>query len=181
VTTRGSGRPYLLYVGMRTFHKNFDVVARAMARAHPDLELVLAGGGPLTSAEQMRLQELGLADRVRQLTPSDEDLRALYRSALAFVFSSRYEGFGLPVIEAMASGCPTLLASTAVFREIAGDDAEYFAPDDEDALAAAIDRMVDDDSHRTSLIARGRLRAAEFTWTRTAAATAAAYRAVRDA
>jgi glycosyltransferase involved in cell wall biosynthesis len=173
-----AGPAYVLYVGHRVGYKNFDVVLRALARLRaeqPDLTL-LCVGAPMTEAEMDRVAELGLTDRVHQREASDEELPALFAQALCFVFPSRYEGFGLPIVEAFAAGCPVLLADMPCSAEVGGPAAQFFAPDDDERLATLIDEMVVTPGQRQSWIEAGRQRARAFTWHRTAELTRDLYR-----
>lgn len=188
--TRGGVRPagfpprYLLFVGTRNKYKNFDCfvtgVAPVLART-PGLGVVCVGGGAFSAAERVLLARYRIADRFTQQRVADDELAACYSHAEAFVFPSRYEGFGIPILEAFACGCPTLLANASCFPEIAGDAAAFFDPDDPDNLAAVLDRVLDDDALRADLVRRGAERQREFTWARTAERTIEAYReAVRS-
>ncbi|WP_400191520.1 glycosyltransferase family 4 protein [Hymenobacter sp. B81] len=175
---------YLLYTGTRHYYKNFSCLLTALASLrprHPRLHLVCAGGGPFTADEQQRLLELGLADRVRQLGPvSDQQLARLYHDALAFVFPSHYEGFGLPILEAFAQGCPVVLSQASCFPEVAREAALYFDPHRPDELAAQLDRLVADAELRQHLRRAGELRSQDFTWRHTAALTHRVYQAARE-
>ncbi|HEY6039537.1 MAG TPA: glycosyltransferase, partial [Kofleriaceae bacterium] len=95
--------------------------------------------------------------------------------AVAFVFPSHYEGFGIPILESFACGAPAILARASCFPEIAGDAALYFAPESPDELRAQLRIVLDDPQAADALRAKGRARAAGFTWEATAAATLAAY------
>jgi glycosyltransferase involved in cell wall biosynthesis len=173
--------PYLLFVGSRDWYKDFSVLARAVAadaRLRRDFELVCFGGGPFSADERELLGRLGLAGRAVQLGGSDRQLLALYRHARAFVFPSRYEGFGLPLLEAMAAGCPVVASRASCFPEIAGDAAEYFEPESAEDCGRAIGAAVYDEPRRGRLIELGRARCALFTWDKTAQATLAAYRSL---
>lgn len=176
---RGLPDRYLLHVGNRFAHKNVDLLLRAFAElAERDrtLGLVLCGlGGP---DERDRLAELGIAERVRVIRVSDAQLPALYRDAEAFVFPSLYEGFGLPVVEAMAAGTPVVMADTPTLREVGGDAALTFEPIDVSGLAAQIERVLADETVRELLRAAGRRQSAGYSWQATAAATARAYREI---
>jgi glycosyltransferase involved in cell wall biosynthesis len=173
---RGLPERYLLYVGNRHLHKNVDLLLRAFAEigaTQPDLHLVLAGA--YLPAETARLQELGIADRTTRLRVSDRQLPWLYRRAEAFVFPSRYEGFGLPVLEAMAAGCPVAISDAPALLELAADVALVFDPDDLDAIVSQIERLTSDRALADDLREKGRRRAEELTWRHTAELTAAAY------
>ncbi len=170
---------YLLFVGNRSGYKDFSVLARAFAAARlPDeVTLVAVGGGPLDDDERELLAGLHLTSRVRQVDLSDSDMPGAYADALGFVYPSRYEGFGLPTVEAMSVGCPTILARSSSHPEVGGDAALYFEPGDVDGLVAHLEVVTGDDDVREDLAVRGRARAAGFTWANTARVTAEAYRA----
>jgi glycosyltransferase involved in cell wall biosynthesis len=172
---------YLLHVGAITPRRNIPRLLEAFARVRAgagDLALVLAGpveepAEPLEPA----LARLGLEGAVRRLgyVPPD-DLPALYSGALAVVYPSLYEGFGLPVVEAMACGVPVLAASTSCFPEVAGDAALLVDPEDTAALEAGLRAIAGDAGLRERLASAGRARAARFTWEATARATLEVYR-----
>lgn len=171
---------YVLFVGRRGGYKDFPVLVEALAQARlDDVRLVLVGGGTPDDGERALLDRAGLDGRWLQVAPSQAELPHWYSCAEAFVFPSRYEGFGLPTLEAMASGCPTVLARSSSLPEVGGDACEYFPPGDPAALAEVLRRMWDDAQLRAARRADGLTRAAEFSWRRTAEATAAAYRLVR--
>lgn len=110
--------------------------------------------------------------------PDDRTLADLYAGAAAFVYPSRYEGFGLPLLEAMACGAPVIAAAAGAIPEVVGDAGILVDPDDEDAMASAIARLMDDTDAADQLREAGRVRARAFTWERTAALTVEAYRTV---
>ena len=170
----GLGRPYFLVVGERLGvdgYKNVSLVFRALrdwrdADAH---ELVCIGGRPEIESELIRIAP---RLRVRRLALSDDELRLAYAGAVALLFPSRYEGFGLPVAEAMACGCPVITSPVSSLPEVAGDAAIYVDPDDVDALCEAFD-SVRDPTRRAGMIAEGASRATRFTWADGASALAA--------
>ncbi len=182
----GGSRPpgfperYVLFVGRRGGYKNFAVVAHAfeaISAGRDDLSLVCVGGGPLTAEE---LAMLGTAaGRVSQHTLPDADMAGAYANAECFVFPSRYEGFGLPAVEALAAGTPTILARTSSLPEVGGSAASYFEPDDADGLAQEMSRALDLGAERAAVVDTGRRHAAAFTWPRTALQTIAVYAALR--
>lgn len=163
--TAGREEPYLLLVGTVEPRKNLGLALEAK-RAHPDLpELVIAGGAGWGDVPD--LSGVTVLGRV-----SDEEVVRLLRGAAALVFPSFYEGFGMPVVEAMACGCPVVCSSHPSLDEAAGDATVRFDPHDPAALAAAIGDALGsvDDLRR-----RGREHAAQFTWTATGAAMLAGY------
>ena len=170
---------YVLYVGTRNTYKNFGFFIEAAApllAADPALGIVCVGGGELDASEAALIERLGLGGRVIQRSVADGELAACYAHALAFVFPSRYEGFGIPILEAFACGCPVLVANASCFPEIAGDAARYFDPADRESLRTALAGVIGDPDVADALRARGRARAEQFTWAATARATTAAYR-----
>jgi glycosyltransferase involved in cell wall biosynthesis len=171
---------YVLFVGVRSGYKHFDTLVAAFARLtrdHPDLRLVVVGGGPFSAAEGRLMEAAGIADRVDKLAPTDEQMPEVYRRARVFAFPSIYEGFGLPTLEALSSGTPTVLADASCSREVGGDAAIYFAPQDVDDL---VDKLVDGlapaarEFANSAGPARGRL----FGWDRVASKTAELYRSL---
>jgi glycosyltransferase involved in cell wall biosynthesis len=114
---------------------------------------------------------------VRLRDVADDELSWLYRHAALLAMPSRYEGFCIPLVEAMQFGCPVIAANSAAMPEIAGDAAVLVPANDERALADALKRLLDDEALRTNLAAAGRARAASFSWERAATETIAAYRA----
>jgi glycosyltransferase involved in cell wall biosynthesis len=175
---------YVLFVGTFEPRKNVAGLLQAYAclrQQRPDCPpLVLAGrSGWLFEETLSRIQALKLEAVVRRLEEvTDRHLPALYRGAAALVLPSHYEGFGFPVLEAMGCGTPAVIADRASLPEIAGDAALKVDPDDHEALAAALGRVLDDSGLRAALARRGLERARAFTWERTARQTLALYEAV---
>jgi len=181
--TAKSDTPYLLAVASAAPHKNLHTAVRALARlvpTTPSLTLRLVGMRTATTSALAQLaQSLGVADRVHFTGRiSDAELAAHYRGAAALVFPSLYEGFGLPILEAMAAGCPVVASDRPAISEVAGDAALQFPAEDDAALADTLQRLLKDDALQTSLRARGRQRAAAFTWEKTALGTLAVYERV---
>ena len=183
----GASRPlwcpdrYVLFVGDRGGYKDFHVAVESFAQL-PARErgtiLVAVGGGRFTADEDALISRWRLRDQVVHRDAADKELPGIFGGASAFVFPSRYEGFGLPTLEAMACGTPTVLAESSSHPEVGGDAALYFPPGDHSALAAQIGRVLSDDALGRDLSEKGIARASLFTWRRTAVATANAYRAV---
>jgi Glycosyltransferase len=173
---------YLLYVGSRNpMYKNFETLLRAIAQCARATELTLVVAGPAWNRdEESLLATLRLDTHVRLVEDPDIDvLRSLYNFATAFVFPSHREGFGLPLLEAMACGTPVIAADTNVFREVAGDAAIYFAPSDVGDLVRAIGTASDKAIQETHS-KLGFMQAAKYSWDRCAAETYAVYERVLD-
>lgn len=164
---------FVLFVGTLEPRKNVPLLLQAMhqlkttGRGAP---LVLVGGkGWIYDDIFAAIAELGLGDCVRHLSGvPDEQLQQLYQAAGVLALPSHYEGFGLPALEAMHSGCPVIVSTRGSLPEIVGDAGILLEPDDAVAWAAAIDRVVRDPALRHDLITRGYQQAARFQWSRTA-------------
>lgn len=171
---------YLLTVGALRPRKNLEgaLATFEALRSHDDLELVVAGGRGWDDADLLaRLGRSPAADRIRLTGQvSDEDLADLYRGTECFLFPSRYEGFGLPPLEAMACGAPVVSSDRSSMPEVVGDAALLVPPDDTAGWVSAVEDMLASPERRAEVAERGRRRAAGFTWQRCARATVAAYR-----
>jgi glycosyltransferase involved in cell wall biosynthesis len=172
--------PFVLNVGTLEPRKNHLRLLEAfslLTEAHADLHLMLVGGkGWLYDDVHAAVDRLGLRDRV--VFPGfvrDEDLPSLYTMAAAFAYPSLYEGFGLPVLEALACGTPTVCSDSSSLPEVAGDAALLVHPNDVDGLARALTRILSDETLRGQLRGRGLLQAARFTWEAAAASLMACY------
>jgi glycosyltransferase involved in cell wall biosynthesis len=174
--------PFVLTVGTLQRRKNHLGLVRAFARlaARTDLDLVISGGkGWLYDEVLAEVRALGLEQRVRFTGfTAEQDLPALYRAARVFAFPSFYEGFGLPLLEAMASGVPVVSSDASSLPEVAGDVALLVNPRDDDAIAAALQRALDDEPWRAAAAVRGIVRAKEFTWERAGRQLLAVYESV---
>lgn len=170
-------RGSVLYVGVRQGYKDAETLIRAFAKVPNDLRnnLRFIGGGPFTETEKSLFAELEITHLVSQENLSDAELTLAYASSHTFVFPSRYEGFGLPVLEALQHGCRSLLARTEIFQEIAGDASEYFSPGDESDLAAKLTRILSDDPDVNPLLEAGIQRCQKFSWRSTAKKTSEIY------
>ncbi len=182
----GLRAPYLLYVGGILERKNLVNLVLAfsrMLRDRPslDVRLVLVGKkGRFAKVLEEQIEELELTDKI--LLPGAADLPrlvSLYRHSAAFVFPSLVEGFGFPVLEAMACGTPVIAANASAIPEVAGKGAFLVDPRDPDALAAALARALEDRAWTEELKTRGAARVKEFSWDRVAESTLAAYASLR--
>ncbi len=185
VQNLGIEGPYVLSVGTFEPRKNQARLVRAYRKAIEATDLphalVLAGHpGWRTDDLDAAIAHEGAGRVVRVESAGDHELDALYRAASVTVCVSLGEGFGMPVLEAMARRSPVVASSTTSIPEVAGDAAVLVDPADEDAIAGAITRVLTDDAMANDLRTRGLARAAEFTWARTAAATEQVYRLVTE-
>lgn len=176
-------RPYILAVGTREPRKNLPALIRAFAAVKDEIphDLVHAGGaGWLPDELDLAIAEADLGDRLRfvDFVPHDE-LPLWYSAADCFVIPSLYEGFGLPLLEAMACGVPSIASNRSSLPEVAGD-AAYLCEPDTDAVAAALTTVLHDAELRQQLREAGPERATQFTWHRTAELTVNSYRKAVD-
>nr|PZN53866.1 MAG: glycosyltransferase family 1 protein [Chloroflexota bacterium] len=165
--------PYLFSIGTVQPRKNYQrlIVALAALRGEGhDIQLVIAGGkGWLDDPIYEAMRVMAMEPYVRLIGFADDaDLPALYSGALCFAFPSLYEGFGLPVLEAMACGTPVMTSNVSSLPEVAGDAALLVDPTDQEAITGALRRLIGDETLRQTLIARGYEQAARFSWTRAA-------------
>lgn len=167
---------YALYVGMRGDYKNFSIVLDAMLHPSWPTEVLLhVVGPPMTDCETRLIEAHGLLDRIRSLGRlSDADLRDQYVGARCFLYPSLMEGFGIPVLEAQACGCPAVLSDIPCFREVAGDAAVFFDPRLSERLAEAV-AMVGEPDVRRRVIEAGFANIRRFSWDKTAEQTFQVY------
>lgn len=172
-------REFILYVGLRGNYKNFRSLLDAYAesaRLRERFDIVCFGGGGFSAEEAQAIAASGArAGAVRQLTGSDAALQTCYRRASLFVYTSLYEGFGIPLLEAMSFQCPVVCCPVASMPEVVGDAAMFFQPGDTGSLIAAIEAVANDLHCRADLVRRGTERTALFSWQRCADQTLAAY------
>lgn len=158
--------PYLLFVGTRFSFKNFDnilVVFKELVKKYKGLRLICTGN-QFSKNELCLLKDLKIQDSVNVVSANEMEMSILYRDALAFVFPSLSEGFGMPLLEAMAQGCPVVCSNTSCFPEIAGEAASYFDPHSVEDMRSAIEKVINEEAYRQGLISCGNRRVAEFTW-----------------
>ncbi len=174
----GLQAPYLLYVGRLEKKKNTVALVEAFAlltEAHPELKmnLVLVGDASFGYDEiGYTISEYGLEDKI--FLPGwvqEKDLPDIFSAAQAFIFPTKHEGFGIPILEAFACGVPTAVSDLSVLREIAGEAALYFNQNDKNAIAKAMFNIISDQQLRAQLIIRGRKRVQQFSWRKCAQET----------
>lgn len=169
---------YFLYVGIRKAYKNFDKLLEEFSYfsfLHPEVNLVCTGQ-PFTSEEINKFAKYKIKDKIIYLHPSDRALKNLYAYAIAFIYPSEYEGFGMPILEAYAYGCPVLLNRKSCFPEIAGEAALYFDTDEKQSICHALSEIYSyTDERRNKLIEKGYIRLKHFSWTQSAEKLARVY------
>lgn len=172
--------PYLLYVGSRGGYKNFEGFLRAIASSSflkNNFSVICFGGGRITQKEAALIDEIGLdAEKIKQVGGGDDMLATLYKSAEAFIYPSRYEGFGIPPLEAMSLGCPVIYSNTSSLPEVVGDAGESFDPANLESVSHVIEAVMHSPTKRTELIQKGYERCKMFSWSRCAQETVSIYR-----
>lgn len=175
---------YVLFVGTRMGYKNFALFLEAIApllRREKQLKLISAGGGSFKEHELDLISKLGVGEQVIQV-PIDYGLLAtLYRNALFFVFPSLYEGFGLPILEALNCGCPAILSNVSSLPEVGGDAAMYIEPENPSDILEKCELLYNDTALRKEYHAKGLERAREFSWEKLSRETLDVYLAAREA
>ena len=174
-----SDRPYILYVGQRRGYKNFSALVHAFScrrRLNNELRIICCGGGRISADERYEIQEAGISmESVVQISGDDALLSSLYASAKAIVYPSRYEGFGMPILEAFNSRCPIIALPVGAIPEIGGNAIRYVEEDTPEAWADAIEAVVLDDDEANRLRILGESRAKHFNWKRCAEETCKVY------
>lgn len=172
---------YLLFVGNRFIYKNFNRFITSMAellKKDRELFVVCVGGGKFTNNEIEQFKELGISKQVLQYNVNDDVIANFYKNAIAFIFPSLYEGFGIPLLEAFACGCPVVCSNGSSLPEVADDAAYYFDPYNEESIKDAVLRILNDKDLRQELIAKGQRRLKQFSWQRTVEETIKIYKSV---
>ena len=162
---------YILFVGNRTLYKNFAFFINSISpllKQKQDLYLLCAGGSEFDTEELELLAKLGITTQVKQQKFEDDELYYYYSQAKCFVFPSRYEGFGIPVLEAMTYGCPVVLAKHSSFPEVAGNAAVYFEFDNPNDLLSKVKMLLDNEDIRKQYRIKGMDHVKQFTWQKTA-------------
>jgi glycosyltransferase involved in cell wall biosynthesis len=169
---------YLVFVGNRGGYKDANTLLRAFKVVHgefPDFSLIFVGGGAFTKSEVQEIANLGLSQKVHQVSLTEGEMAGAYAHATVCVFPSQYEGFGLPALEAMACGTALVLADSSSLPEVGGEAACYFPPGDSVKLSEQLQWLLSEPRERERLSTLGLIRAKEFTWGRTASETAKVY------
>lgn len=173
---------YILYVGTRNEYKNFYTFAAAMVslmQSDSSLYVICTGYKAFTKDELSIMTDsktgISYSGRFIQKKCSDSDMKMLYQNAKCFVFPSKYEGFGMPILESFACDCPVILSDTEIFREVAGYAGVYFNPDDASSIEDAVSRVIYSDDIISEYKAKGKDRMKEFSWDKCAQKTYSVY------
>ena len=158
---------YILYVGIRNNYKNFKFLVESITglfAADETIYLICAGGGKFTKSETEFINKHNLTDRVIQKSFDEEELGQFYKNAKCFVFPSAYEGFGIPVLEAMACGCPIVLTNASSFPEVAGNAGIFYEPGNRTDLKDKIEWVIYNENVRAEYREKGLIQVQKFTW-----------------
>lgn len=171
-------RPYLLYIGQRGGYKNFLGLMKAYA-ASPNLtkefDVICFGGGAFSKHELKFLNSLKINDKVYQINGKDNTLSHLFNQATLFIYPSLYEGFGLPLLEAMTHGCAVACSNTSSIPEVVGNAGAYFNPYDIESIRSTLEEATASENMRHKLTKNGFAQQEEFTWERCAKETFSVY------
>lgn len=173
-------RPYLLYVGQRGGYKNFERLLKAFSNSDllkDNYYLVCFGGAELDDRELALIKSLRIdIDSIKYTTGSDSVLTSLYSGAALFVYPSMYEGFGIPLLEAMVHGSPVVCSNTSSLPEVAGDAAQYFDPQSEEDMQQVIEKVLRSPEISNELVKKGKERIKNYSWEKCAYDTLAIYK-----
>lgn len=172
--------PYILYVGNRNNYKNFNILTKAFAMANlkKDFKIVCFGGHEFSQEEKNLFRQLNLQNHIEQYIGDDDLLANLYQYAEIFVYPSKYEGFGIPPLEAMHYGTPVIASSASSIPEVVGDAGLYFDPNNEEELAEKMKILIHDSTLRKSLINLGVKQEKTFSWDKCADETMKYYQEI---
>ncbi|MGL6022545.1 MAG: glycosyltransferase family 4 protein [Chitinophagaceae bacterium] len=171
---------YILFTGQRGGYKNFNRFIRAFSMLHKidkNVKLVCTGS-KFSNEEKEKISNLEISNAVLHFFASDRQLAELYRRALLFVFPSEYEGFGIPILESFAAGCPIALSKASCFPEIATDAGFYFDPLNIESIFETLKNAIDSDLDRKNLITKGYERLKFFSWEKMAKYTSTLYKSL---
>ncbi|NOU38457.1 MAG: glycosyltransferase family 4 protein [Ferruginibacter sp.] len=162
---------YILFVGERANYKNFIFMLESLKDVlhnNKTIHIICAGGGKFTVAEKNKISELGLENQVIQKYFEDNELGTFYHNAICFIFPSEYEGFGIPILEAMACSCPIILTNNSSFPEVAGEAGIYFELNNLEDLKNKVKMLIENNSTRREYIKKGLERSKLFSWEKAA-------------
>ena len=171
--------PYLLYVGNREKYKNFDFFLKAFAKVDKiknEFKLICFGGGGFSKKEKKMISDLSLSEKIYQINGEDTLLSNYYANANALIVPSLYEGFGLPLLEAMKLKCPIFCSNIRVFKDICGQNALYFNPEKEKDLSQLLETEIFNKSKLDDLCSKNFAKSMNYTWDLTYSKTMSVYK-----
>lgn len=170
-------KKFLLYVGDRHKYKNFQTFIQSITSIlrEENWYLVCFGGEAFSNEEKSSLHRLGIHQKVTKLSGDDALLAYLYRHASVYICPSLYEGFGMPVLEALSLGCPVASSNASSLPEVGGNAVSYFDPRHKLSIESAVRRIINDNGYRLDLIQRGLKQAQNFSWDKAAEETCGVY------
>lgn len=172
-------KPYILYVGDRRAHKNFQFLLEVYAsQFSKKFDFVCFGGGNITRKESDVIKKFDLSKNVIHVHGNDTLLASLYKNAFCLIYPSLYEGFGIPLLEAMAIGCPVIASNTSSIPEVVENAGILFDPSSRDGLISAMESLVNNESKRNALIKLGFEQAEKFSWEKAANETLDIYKSI---
>lgn len=174
-------KKYILFVGSRGAYKNFERFIVSISQIlHNDKNLfvICAGGGKFNAKELEEFSTLNISKQIKQYNLDDDTLANFYQNAELFVFPSLYEGFGIPILEAFACGCPLVCSDTSSLPEVAGDAACYFDPYSQESIRDAVEKVLNSNDLQNELREKGTKRLKQFSWKQTALETKKVYESV---
>ena len=170
---------FFLYVGSRWKYKNFTQLLYLLnynRKIHKEFDLVTFGGGKFSDKEKNLIKKLNLnIEKIIQINGNENVLKSLYRKAEFFIYPSKYEGFGIPILESFSQGCPVLCSNTSSLPEVAGNASIFFDPNDLSSISNSIEKIISSYDLRKSLIQRGNERLKIFSWDKCAQETLNVY------
>lgn len=174
-------KKYILFVGSRGAYKNFDRFISSISKmlnTDESLFVICVGGGKFSTQELENFSSLNITNQVKQYNLDDDTLANLYKNAQLFVFPSLYEGFGIPVLESFACGCPLVCGDTSSLPEVAGDAAQYFDPYSKESIREAVEKVLASNELQNELREKGTKRLELFSWKHTAIETKKVYESI---
>ena len=170
---------FFLYVGSRWKYKNFNQLLHLLnynRRIHKEFDLVTFGGGKFDGNEKNLIKKLNLnSEKIIQIDGNENVLKSLYRKAEFFIYPSKYEGFGIPILESFSQQCPVLCSNTSSLPEVAGNAAIFFEPNDLSSISNSVEKIISSDDLRNDLIKKGNERLKMFSWSKCAQETLNVY------
>lgn len=179
VQIRNFDEPYILFVGQRKGYKNFEVLVSELKGLllETNTTLLCAGGGDFSELELDLFRKYGVTDKIKYVN-INKNINSLYSNAICFIYSSLYEGFGIPILEGFSNECPVILSNRSCFPEIGVDACLYFDPDNSGDLEHKVRMIMENKELRDKMISRGNKRFKDFSWHKTAINTCEVYKSV---